>query len=155
MTEVTITPIVFDPMDMYEAYEMELEDFEEVHLHLLEAIGGTANDWITVFQFSGDGTTAEIIIGLSGQSEHFKVTCTMDIPIVSCCVARGWQSWVFAFLCREFISGAFVTEYSMERINRGRLLLGLEPWTLRSAYADLSFTRFSHYRYERAIESAL
>lgn len=146
MTEVTITPMVFDPMDMYDVYERELEDFEEVHLHLLEAIGGTANDWITVFQFSGDGTTAEIIIGLSGQRKNFfKVTCPMDIPICNFMVPKGWQSWVFAFLCREFISGAFVTEYSMERINRGRLLLGLKPWTMRSAYADVRLTRFNRY----------
>lgn len=135
---VEIKPVEFSPSDtMYEADNSELEDFESVHLHLLQAIGGTASDWITVFQMSGDGTNAEIIIGVSGQSEHFfKVTCTMDIPIVSYGLARGWQSWVYAFLCSDFTSSTCVTEHTIERINRGRLRLGLEPWTIQTAYAD-------------------
>lgn len=117
----------------YEASDTELEDFENVHLHLLQAIGGTVNDWITVYQLSGDGSNAEIIIGVSGQIERFfKISCPMIVPIVTYGVARGWQSWVYAFLCRDFTSSTCVTEHTVERINRGRLRLGLEPWTIQS-----------------------
>jgi hypothetical protein len=127
----------------YEVDETELEDFEDVHLQLLQAISGTVNDWITVFQITGDGTNAEIIIGLSGQSDNFfKVVCPMIVPIVTYGVARGWQSWVFAFLCSDFIDSGCVTEHTIERRNHGRLRLGLEPWTMQSANADyFGFTR--------------
>lgn len=141
---VEITPVEYTLGDTdYEASATELEDFEDVHLHLLQAIGGTVNDWITVFQLSGDGTNAEIIIGVSGQSERFfKVKCPMIVPIVTYGVARGWQSWVYAFLCSDLINSSFVGEDTIEDINRGRLQLGLEPWTVRSARAySLGFTR--------------
>jgi hypothetical protein len=138
-----ITPVEFAGGTAYEASDTELEDFEDVHLHLLQAIGGTANDWISVYQLSGDGTKAEIIIGLSGQSDRFfKVKCPMIVPIVSYGVDLGWRSWVYAFLCSDFTSSTCVMEHTIERINRGRLQLGLEPWTMQSAYADyLGFTR--------------
>ena len=131
MPAVEITPVEFTIGDTaYEADESELED---VHFHLLQAIGGTVNDWITVYQVSGDGTKAEIIIGLSGQSDtFFKVSCPMIVPTVTYGVARGWQSWVFAFLCSDFIYSGCVTEHTIDRRNHGRLRLGLEPWTICS-----------------------
>ena len=134
MPALVIRPVEFTlGVTEYEASDTELEDFENVHLHLLQAIGGTVNDWITVYQLSGDGSNAEIIIGVSGQIERFfKISCPIIVPIVTYGVARGWQSWVYAFLCRDFTSSTCVTEHTIERINRGRLRLGLEPWTIQS-----------------------
>jgi hypothetical protein len=132
MPVLEISPVEFTLGDTaYEADGSELEYCEDVHLHLLEAIGGTVNDWITVFQISGDGTKAEIIIGVSGQIDRFfKVTCPMIVPVVSYVVAHGWQSWVYAFLCSDFIYIGCVTEHTIDRRNHGRLRLGLEPWTI-------------------------
>ena len=124
MTGNEIVPTEFVPTDdnMYEPDEADF-DYNE-YAAILEAIGAGENDWITVYQLSGDGTKAEIIIGVSGQIDRFfKVSCLMT-------------SNTFRFLCIDFITSTVVTRDSIERINEYRVRLGLVPWTLESAYRD-------------------
>ena len=119
-----IVPTEFVPTDenMYEPDEADFQYNE--YAAILEAIGAGENDWITVYQLSGDGTNAEIIIGVSGQIDRFfKVSCLMT-------------SNTFRFLCIDFITSTVVTRDSIERINEYRVRLGLVPWTLESAYRD-------------------
>jgi hypothetical protein len=117
------------PVEFVRSYENEYEpDGSDCDWNycgpILQAIGATANDWVTVFQLSGDGTNAELIIGIFGQSElYYKVSCPMT-------------SKTFEFLCSEFISSNCVTPDTIDRINGYRERLGLVPWTLETAYRD-------------------
>jgi hypothetical protein len=124
LADSQILPIEFVATNDY-AYEPDAEEYEYYeYAPILEAIGAGENDWITVFEMYGDGTNAELIIGVSGQSDNFfKVSCSMT-------------SKIFEFLCIDFISSTTVTPLSIERINGYRVRLGLVPWTLETAYAD-------------------
>jgi hypothetical protein len=139
-----ISKTEFAPIHSYNYEPCRTEEFEEmeyVNQSLIEAIGGTDRDWITVFQLSGDGSNAEIIIGLSGQTDtFFKVTCSMTVPVYIRGTNLGWQAWVFSFLCNHFVDSGRVFEDTICKINQGRRLLGIEPWTIESARADYFFS---------------
>jgi hypothetical protein len=123
-SEMTVTTVTNEMANEMIPYEPDYSGFEyNDYAHILTAIGANANDWFTVFQLSGDGTNAEIIIGITGQSERFKVSCPMT-------------SKTFEVLCIDFISSTCVTRDSIDRLNGYRARLGLVSWTLETAYRD-------------------